>query len=550
MSTTADKPLPPTAPPEIADEVVDVIPPKIFPIPCGPIGYDLAARHIFASVSGKHRLFIRGSTVHEVVDDGGKKALAPISPDRFCSVLETFGPRIARREVQKDDKGGKRITWRSQVMPKTAAQIILQSDAAREHLPQVRQICSCSIIARDPAARLGYSLLGKGYHAHAGGTYIDTRASRARVGPAPNAREAAAALLRLLADFDFPTPGDRARAAASLISPALKMGGWIQDDFPLDIGEADQSQSGKTYRHKVVCAIYNEVPSAITQSTGGVGSLDEKVSSALIAGRPFIMLDNFRGRMDSQILESAIRGLGRVTARALRYAADVDCTPFLWQLSTNGAELTRDLANRSVITRIRKRAEGYRFATYHEGDLLAHIRANQEFFLGCVFSMITEWVLAGRPRTNESRHDFRGWCQTLDYFTRELFEAGPLLDGHREEQLRTANPNMQWLREIINAILGDGYSGHGFTAQDLANLAESEGIAFPGAPTSRKDPALRVGTIMGRLFRDADGDGITVDGHKFCRQSSMERDSHGNVKERKVYFIERGGSTQSTPSTQ
>src|SRR5262245_42173405 len=38
---------------------------------------------------------------------------------------------------------------------------------------------------------------------------------------------------------------------------------------------------------------------------GGVGSLDESYSQALLSGRPFVMIDNLRGRLDSQLLEMA-----------------------------------------------------------------------------------------------------------------------------------------------------------------------------------------------------------------------------------------------------
>jgi len=62
--------------------------------------------------------------------------------------------------------------------------------------------------------------------------------------------EAVAALTKLIVEFDFQCPGDRSRAIASFITPALKIGGLIQGKVPADVAEADQSQSGKTYRQK------------------------------------------------------------------------------------------------------------------------------------------------------------------------------------------------------------------------------------------------------------------------------------------------------------
>jgi hypothetical protein len=347
------------------------------------------------------------------------------------------------------------------------------------------------------------------------------------------------ALWEILGDFQFTTPPDKSRAMASLISPCLKMGGWINDDFPLDIAEADHSQSGKTYRQKIVQRIYNSKPYAIVPRTGGVGSLDEDVSTALITGRPFILLDNFRGKLDSPTLESAIRGAGSVSCRIpMKASVTVDCSPFMWQLSTNGAELTRDLANRSIITRIRKHPLSYKFRVFPEGPLESHIIANQGFYLGCVFAVIREWKARGCPTTDEHRHDFRGWCQALDWIVQNLFKLPPLLDGHREEQMRVGNPELQWLRSIILASSTEAH-GRDLGTGDMLTIMEDAGILFPGNPHSKDDPAQQIGRIFGRVFRAAQGDEITVDGFLFTRESKPDYSDAGGGRTKHFYHIKK-----------
>jgi hypothetical protein len=519
-----------------ASDDKNTIPANVFPVPSGEIGHDLAARHIFSLIGPSKRLFMRGSTVHEVTREAdGESAMTPVSADRFVALVETFGPRVMRREQRED--GTPR--WRATLFPASAGKVALVTDAARECLPTIRQLISAPVIAPDDTK--GSIVLCKGYHPHAGGTFI-TRGSKP---PEIPLAEAKSMILEMLEDFEFTSSGDASRALASFISPALKFGGWIQDDFPLDIAEADQSQSGKTYRQKLICAIYKEAPGAITQPKGGVGSLDERVSSALIAGRPFISFDNFRGRMDSQILETAIRGLGKVSARALRTSAEVDCTPFLWQLSTNGAELTRDLANRSIITRIRKRADTHVYRTYPEGDILAHVKANQPRYLGAIHAIVREWASAGRPRTDESRHDFRVWCRTLDWIVQTIFGAEPLLDGHKEEQMRTANPNLQWVRSVVHAILKNGYKGHAITASDFGEVAEEHDIEMPGRRDSTETPDMRVGKLLGRVFREMGQDTILIDGVKLTRLLESDYDPiNRKHRERKSYVIEGFGSNE------
>lgn len=54
--------------------------------------------------------------------------------------------------------------------------------------------------------------------------------------------EAVELLSGLLNDFDFVTPGHRSRAIASLLTPALKLGGLIKGPVPVDVAEANASQ--------------------------------------------------------------------------------------------------------------------------------------------------------------------------------------------------------------------------------------------------------------------------------------------------------------------
>jgi hypothetical protein len=57
----------------------------------------------------------------------------------------------------------------------------------------------------------------------------------------------------------------------------LRFGGLVKADFPVFINEADKSQAGKTYGHKVLCRIYNERPFTITLSDerNAIGSHEE-----------------------------------------------------------------------------------------------------------------------------------------------------------------------------------------------------------------------------------------------------------------------------------
>lgn len=508
----------------------NAIPDHIFPVPNGDIGNDLAARHIMAIIGPMQALFTRGGTVHEVVVEEEEARLEPLKSCRLTSLIEEFGPRVMIREKRED--GTPR--WRARIMAQNHCEMLLNSTAAREFLPPIQQITGSPVLANTAS---GPKLLEYGWHAHAGGTFVT---GKHRI-PVIDYDDAVPVFCELLGGFNFASAADGSRAAASFLSPALKIGRWIDDDFPLDVAEADQSQAGKSYRHKLIAAVYGETPYTITNSTGGVGSFDERVGGALIAGRPIITLENIRGRIDSQCLESSIRGMKRVTARTFRACVEVETAPFLWQLSTNGAELTRDLANRAVITRIRKQPAEFIFPKFPEGEIIHHVRANQPKFLAAIHAIVREWHRQGCQGTAENRHDFRTWTQKLDWIVQNLLGLDPLMADHREEQLRTANPKLQWLRDILHAIVSEGHDfAVGLSASDLAEASDEHDIAIPGRRSSSLEPAEQtVGKIMSRLYKESTDETLRVDGRTLLRIVTHEHDPVNRTnREKKIYQIQ------------
>ena len=352
--------------------------------------------------------------------------------------------------------------------------------------------------------------------------------------------EARKALASLLEDFDFSTPGDYARAMASFIGPCLKFGRFLGDaDFPLDVAEARLSQSGKTYRQKTVVAIYGEHAHVINMRNGGVGSLDESISSAMLWGRPFISIDNMRGHVDSQILESALRGHGHVDVRAVRKAAvQISTHSFLWQLSSNGADMTKDLANRSIIVRNRKREPSYRFKKWPEGALVEHVRANQAYYLGCVFSVVAQWLNHKRPGTDESRHDFREYVRAMDWICQYIMGTVPILDGHQAEQDRIGNPHLVWLRSVALAVRVEAELGREIPASRIAEICAAAPIPYPGGKSEpdHDKAAIYVGRLMGKIFSESED--ITVDCFSVRRLKREEQDKEYRMKEVKRYVFE------------
>ena len=372
-------------------------------------------------------------------------------------------------------------------------------------------------------------VLGRGYHATMGGLLIEAGDLPPRV----PLDESVAALVRLVDEFDFAGEGDRSRALAAFLTPAMRMGGFLPCNVPIDAGEADQSQSGKGYRHQLVCEIYREAAYVVTSRSGGVGSSDESFAAALVAGRPFVCLDNFRGKMDSQHLESFLTAPGLFSARVpCRPEMQIDPRRFLLQLSSNGFQSTADLANRSSICRIRKRP-GYRYR-----DTLGELQRRQSYFLGCVFSVITAWIESGKPVTAESRHDFWQWAQPLDWIVQNILKQAPLMTGHAEAQQRISDPTLSWLRSIAIVLEAEHRLDQSLLVGELVELGALHAVELPGSPRHDDDANAKrhAGRLMARAFDKSDE--LLVEGYRIHRSEAMVRrdDDQGTTLSKHYVF--------------
>jgi hypothetical protein len=497
-------------------------------LPCPSFEINQSARRCFTVLAKTQRYFTRDRTVFEVVrDDDGGLRLVELDPAAFRSQLEDHF-RLVTKRIMSDGTIGI-IANRCSV---DSAIAVLKSDPAFAILPRIKVVTAAAVFTETDGK---IEVLNKGYHNRLGGILV-TRKREITDVPLD---EATAALFSLLDDFDFVSQADGSRTLASFISPALRLAGLLDADFPIDLSEANESQSGKTYRQKVVCGLYGERPYVLNKTEdGGVGSLDERASDGLISGQPFLMIENVRGPFKSQLVESALRGAGLVQARrAYSRSVQVKTDRVCWMLSSNKADTTPDLANRSIITRILKQLAGYNFKRFEEGDLLRHVEAKSDYYLSCILSVLREWHSKRKPRTDDTRHDFREWCQTLDWIVQNIFQCPPLLDGHRGEQLRISNPDLNWLREIGFCAEKDNRLGDGLKPGEIVDLCEAHGVDIPGCQASADDTqrSMAAGRILKRLFSGAVNKILEAGGYLIRRESRSEY-NHEQRREMPVHY--------------
>lgn len=137
------------------------------------------------------------------------------------------------------------------------------------------------------------------------------------------------------------------------------------------------------------------------------------------------------------------------------------------------------------------------------------MKANQPYFLGCVFAVIREWIEFDKPRTSVVEHDFKEWAQTLDWIVQHTFHAAPLLEGHLCAEERVSNPALSFLRVVALEVRAAGRLNEAIYAGDIVDLCDEGGIEIPGVKLGgNSDPKLKIGMLMKRAFGDSTSVGV------------------------------------------
>jgi hypothetical protein len=515
------QPLPPPGPTP-APAKPSPAPASVLVLPGGTVTITESAANLFGPLGLSRQMYLHGGVPVELVTIGGQEFLQVVTPEALRSRAENVGMVCAWRATPD---GG--LVLKPVKMPRDDANALLATREARSLLPPISLVVRCPVVVAKPDKKV--AILGKGYHEALGGLLVTEDVPVETL----DLKIARKLVMALVDEFLFQSAGDKSRSYAGLITPALRMGGFLGRKYPIHVYEADHSLAGKGFQTEMVALIYNESPNLVTCKKGGVGSFDESFSSALIAGRPFICLDNLRGRLDTQNLEAFLTAPGLFPARVPgRGEIHVDPKRFTLQLTSNGFETTRDLANRANIIRIHKRE-------HHEfRDILGEIATNRGKYLSAIFTLVAAWHGEGQPRTKDTRHGFRDWAQSLDWIVQNLLGGAPLMDGHEEAQARTCDPAKTWLRQVCILLEARAKMGCPVMASEIVDLCSVDGIQVPGSkPDNNDDATTRIaGRVLGRLF--GHNPTIECEGYRITRETQDRvRPGEGGPYQIKSYTV-------------
>jgi hypothetical protein len=344
-----------------------------------------------------------------------------------------------------------------------------------------------------------------GYHAKSFlWLHLDPSFKMAAVPTSPTAEEVSAARALIVDDllFDFPFVGqsDRANAVALLLLPFVRR--LIRGPTPIHNVEAPTPGTGKTLLVDLLGHIVtgsNVPPLTVSEDED---ELRKKITSALIASKQIVLLDNITVSLDSGQLAAATTA--DVWSDRTFQKQELLEVPnrSTWVFTANNPSLSEELARRSIRIRIDAktdrpgRRKGFKHNPIRDWTL-----AHRSELVHALLTLVQAWLAAGRPEAKvDPLGSFESWTATVGGI---LERAGiPGFLANQEEFFDQVDVvGAEW-REFV-AAWHQKFGQLPVKAKDLYLLAEADGLLSTVLSRSRgeKGRTTKIGMEL-KAMRD------------------------------------------------
>ncbi|WP_202918766.1 hypothetical protein [Saccharothrix deserti] len=294
---------------------------------------------------------------------------------------------------------------------KTALSAVLSS----RYWPGVRPLNG---VVGSPVLRPDGTLIQTTGYDPATGLYYAPTAPMPPVPTHPTAAEVADAkhflLHRLLCDFPFVAPADRANHLALLLAPILRP--YLGCLTPFGLISATTQSSGKTLLAEIPGYIYG--CKNLVWRKGDDSELEKSITSALHSASPIMLWDNIAEGtvVSSAVLAQLLTG-SQWSARMLGSsgAGFTATNNRLWLATGNNIRLGGDMATRTVLVRLDPndphpdQRDQTAFGIPHL-DIWLKNPANRVTVLRHLLVLVMDWINAGAPRSGHTMRQFTAWA--------------------------------------------------------------------------------------------------------------------------------------------
>ena len=225
--------------------------------------------------------------------------------------------------------------------------------------------------------------------------------------------EARAILDYVLEEFAWPEDGGRSLAVQVAAMLTVFASGIMPQGStrPVFLFVANSEGSGKTLL-AILCGVpYRETP--VETAPREDAEWAKKLLSAVIAGRRLILLDNLKGHLNAPALEAYTTSphfSGRILGVSKEFQGEAGATVLI---TGNGLTISPDLRRRSLFVELflrELRAEDRAFKRTLDTAAIQKARPD---ILSALWSLVSAWDAAGRPKASRMNSSFPRWTDTI-----------------------------------------------------------------------------------------------------------------------------------------
>jgi hypothetical protein len=333
-------------------------------------------------------------------DDDGVPVIRPLTPDRLRHRLA----RVADwYRIRRDER-------RPAMPPESVVRDLLARPDPP--LPILARVVEAPVFAADGTLQTapGYHAAGQTYYEPAAGLVVPAIPSH------PSAADVAASrrwlLQELLGDFPFTGDAELAHALALLLLPFARA--LIDGSTPFHLIEKPAPGTGASLLASVL--VYPSLGRSAPALTEGRDEDEwrKRIAAMLRGGRPVVLLDNLRRRLESAALCSAITAPvweDRVLGATEMGRWPVTCA---WIGTGNNPSLSDELARRTVRIRLDAREDRPWLRTgFRHPDLLAWAAGHRGALVHAALVLIRAWLHEGRPAGGGILGMFESWSRVM-----------------------------------------------------------------------------------------------------------------------------------------
>jgi hypothetical protein len=270
--------------------------------------------------------------------------------------------------------------------------------------------------------------------------------------------------------------------------PAMCHAGLLKEDYrPLAMIDADSQGAGKGTLVQILTKPYVDNYALVTQDDTSIGSIDEKIASAIMAGKNHVLIDNLKPtRKMKELSSSFIEGM--MTAQHIQFRCagegmkEIDVRWAMLYATSNGMPLSKDIAERSFYISIRKQDFGYQWTEY-EGGLENWLKDNRPKIMSAIYTVLKKYVELGAPNSKpDEGHRFLHSVPAVNYIVKDMLGLPDVSESSRDRSATKSGAHEQAARTICFTLKAKDLLGAGMSSLDiyevLASLSKEDVIGL------------------------------------------------------------------------